>query len=234
MTEAPHTEAPQPEAPVTERAETALLSLLAERPFLDVRFAEIAERADVALADLRRAYEGPFDVLSGFARRIDVAVLDALDPGMVDEPIKDRLFEVLMKRFDLLVPHRPGLAGLRRSAHRDPLLAVHLARLVIGSQAWMLEAAGVSAAGPKGAVRAATLAAALARIVPVFLDEEDEGLPKTMATLDATLDRLGHLAGRVRRLEERIGGLFGVCRRARSKAPAAADADTDLAVDPAI
>lgn len=232
MTEAPSPEAPLPEASVTERAETALLSLLAERPFLDIRFAEIAERGDVALADLRRAYEGPFDVLSGFARRIDVAVLDALDPTMADESIRERLFEVLMKRFDLLGPHRAGLAGLRRSARRDPLLAVHLARLVVGSQAWMLEAAGVSAAGPKGAVKSAALAAALARVVPVFLDEEDEGLPKTMATLDATLDRLGHLAGRVRRLEETFGGFFAVCRRDRRKAPAADDAD--LAVDPAI
>ncbi|MCE1238247.1 MAG: TetR/AcrR family transcriptional regulator [Hyphomicrobiales bacterium] len=232
MTEAPVTEAPMTEAPLTERAETALFSLLADRPFLHIRLAEIAERADVPLADLRRAYESPFDVLSGFARRIDVAVLEARDPAMAGEPVKDRLFDVLMKRFDLLGPHRAGLAGLRRSARRDPLLAVHLARLVIGSQAWMLEASGVSAAGPKGVAKSATLAAALARVVPVFLDETDAGLPKTMAALDAALDRLGRLAGRVRRIEETVGRVFAVCRRDRREKPSVDAAD--VAIDPAI
>lgn len=219
------------EVSVTERAETALLALLAERSFAEIGIAEIAERAGVSLADLRRAYEGPFDVLSGFARRIDVAVLDGLDPAMAGEPIKDRLFDALMKRFDLLAPHRAGLAGLRRSARRDPLLAVHLARLVIGSQAWTLEASGVSAAGPRGAAKAAALAAALGRIVPAFLDEEDAGLPRTMAALDAALDRLGRLAGRVRRVEETIGGVFAACRRRRAT-PAATE--TEAAIDPAI
>lgn len=220
------------EVSVTERAETALLALLAERPFAEIGIAEIAERGGVSLADLRRAYEGPFDVLSGFARRVDVAVLDGLDPAMAGEPVKDRLFDALMKRFDLLAPHRAGLAGLRRSARRDPILAVHLARLVIGSQAWTLEASGVPAAGPRGVAKAAALAAALARIVPAFLDEEDAGLPRTMAALDAALDRLGRLAGRVRRVEETVGGVFAACRRGRRETPAATEAEA--AIDPAI
>ena len=141
----------------TRRAEEALLGLLAETPFRDVRLAEVATRAGVPLADLRRAYEGPLDILSGFTRRIDVAVLEGDDPAMAGEPIKDRLLDALMRRYDLLAPHRPGLEGLARSARRDPVLAVHLARLLIGSQAWILEASGVSANGPYGAAKAAMI-----------------------------------------------------------------------------
>jgi len=92
----------------TSRIETALLDLVADRPFRDVRLAEVAERAGVPLADLRRAYDGPFDVLSGFARRIDVGVLAGEDASMRGEPIKQRLADALMRRFDLLAPHRPG------------------------------------------------------------------------------------------------------------------------------
>ncbi|NLH83656.1 MAG: TetR/AcrR family transcriptional regulator [Phyllobacteriaceae bacterium] len=195
----------------TTRIETALLDLLADRSFHEIRLAEVAELAGVPLADLRRAYDGPFDVLSGFARRIDVAVLAGDDASMRGEPIKQRLADALMRRFDLLAPHRAGLAGLSRSARRDPALAVHLTRLLVGSQAWILEAAGVSAGGPWGAAKATALAVAVARIAPTFLAEEDAGLPKTMAALDAALDRLGKLAertGAARRLLRRW-----VCRR---------------------
>ncbi len=218
---------------VTLRAETALLDLVAERPFRAVGLSAVAERAGVALADLRRAYDGPLDILSGFARRIDTATLAGDDPGMKGEPTKDRLFDVLMRRFDLLAPHRAGLKGLERSARRDPVLALHLGRLVVGSQAWMLEAAGVSSAGPRGALRALGLAAGLARVVPVFLAEDESGLPKTMAALDATLDRLGGLARRVRGIEARLGRF--TCRRACDAPAAKTNAEPSAAAaDPSI
>lgn len=228
------------ETSIPERTETALLELLADRPFVAVRLADVAERAGVSLADLRRAYDGPLDVLSGFARRIDVAVLEDDDPSMRSEPIKDRLFDVLMRRFDRLAPHRAGLAGLRRSARRDPVLAVHLTRLLIGSQAWILEASGVGANGPRGAARAAALATALVRIGPIFLEEEEEGLPKTMAALDAALDRLGRLAEGVARIERVVGRFRGCRRRGRGEAGKTAPAvsepidGTDGTLDPVI
>lgn len=217
----------------TRRAEEALLGLLAETPFRDVRLAEVATRAGVPLADLRRAYEGPLDILSGFTRRIDVAVLEGDDPAMAGEPIKDRLLDALMRRYDLLAPHRPGLEGLARSARRDPVLAVHLARLLIGSQAWILEASGVSANGPYGAAKAAALSAALVRLAPTFFADAEAGLPKTMAALDAALDRLGRLAERTGRVRARCRSILSCCRPGKREAPATAEAAGE-AVDPAI
>lgn len=223
------------EAPLSERIEAALFELLADRAFHEVRLVDLAERAGVGLGALRRAYDGPFAVLSGFSRRIDAMVLDDDDPAMRAEPIKDRLFDVLMRRFDLLAPYRPGLGGLMRSARRDPFLAAHLTRLLVGSQTWILEASGVAAGGPRGAAKAAVLGAALVRLAPTFLDDEEEGLPKTMAALDEALDRLGRLSEGVARVEGVLGGLLG-CRRTsrRRDRPAPAPAAEDAAIDPAI
>jgi hypothetical protein len=193
-------------ASVAERAETALLDLVADRAFSTIGLADLAERAAVGLADLRRLYDRPVDVLVGFTRRIDVAVLDGGDPETAAGGRRDRLFDVLMRRFDLLAPHRAGLRGLARSARRDPRLALRLTTLVVGSQVWMLEASGVATGGLVGAFRAPVLAAALARVIPVFLDEADPALPKTMKAVDETLDRLV-------RLDRRVTGLAGFCRR---------------------
>ena len=185
---------------VVEKIEDALLALAGEKTFLDIRLAEIAERAGVDLAELRRAFDGPFAILESFCRRIDVAVLASDDPSLAGEPRRERLFDALMRRFDLLAPHRAGIAGLERSARRDPLLACHLGRLACGSQAWLLESAGISTAGLLGRLRAPALTVAVIRLLPVFLADDEEGLPKTMAALDATLDRLGDLEGRAGRL----------------------------------
>ena len=208
----------------TTRIEDALFDLLATTDFGNIRLGDLAAKADVSLADLRRAYESPLDVLSGFARRIDVAVLEGIDPAMAGEPVKDRLFDAAMRRFDLLAPHRAGLAGLERSARRDPRLALHLARMVVGSQAWLLEASGVSAAGPRGRAKAVAMAAALARVVPVFLAEAEPGLPKTMAALDGALDRLGRVAERVGKAERAATWMVERCRSIRRGTRPAAEA----------
>jgi AcrR family transcriptional regulator len=181
---------------VLEKIEDALLALAGEKAFLDIRLAEIAERAELDLADLRKAFDGPFAILESFCRRIDVRVLETDDPSLAEEPRRERLFDALMRRFDLLVPYRAGIAGLERSARRDPVLACHLGRLACGSQTWLLESAGISTAGLLGRLRAPALAVAVVRLLPVFLADEEEGLPKTMAALDETLDRLGALQAR--------------------------------------
>jgi AcrR family transcriptional regulator len=185
-----------------DKIEDALLELAAEKPFLDIRLAEIAERAGLDLVELRKAVDGPFAVLESFARRIDVATLASDDPSMAGEPRRERLFDALMRRFDLLAPYRPGLAGLENAARRDPILACHLVRLACGSQTWLLESAGISTAGLWGRLRAPALVVALARLLPVFLADGEEGLPKTMAALDETLDRLGDLESRARTLRD--------------------------------
>lgn len=210
---------------VAAKIEDALLALAAEKPFCDIRLAEIAERAGLDLAALRQAYDGPFAILESFARRIDVATLASDDPSMAEEPRRERLFDALMRRFDLLSPYRDGIAGLERAARRDPMLACHLARLSCGSQSWMLESAGISTGGLVGRLRGPALAVALARLLPVFLADEEEGLPKTMAALDATLDRLKGFDERARRACDFLSG-FG---RRKADPPPSPDGPDDAA-----
>lgn len=197
--------------------ETAFVAAAAERAFSEVDLTAVASVAGVSLAEVRRLYEGPLDILASFARRIDVGVIEGTDASLAAEPARERLFDALMRRFDLLAPYRAGLAGLDRSARRDPVLAVTLARLVVGSQAWVLRSAGISTGGIVGRLRAPTLAVTFARIVPVFLAEEDAGLPKTMATLDEALKSLEKAEARVSDVTARVGRWWCACRAAAEK-----------------
>jgi hypothetical protein len=51
----------------------------------------------------------------------------------------------------------------------------------------MLEAAGIGATGPRGKLRAQGAALMFARVVSVWLDDDEEGLDRSMAALDRGL-----------------------------------------------
>jgi hypothetical protein len=82
-----------------------------------------------------------------------------------------------------------------RSARRNPGLAFALNAMAVRSQRWMLEAAGIGTAGPRGALRAQGAALTFARVLSVWIDDEDEGLDRTMAALDRGLASAERWAG---------------------------------------
>ncbi len=201
----------------------ATLTLAAERSIFAVGLAEIAEKAGVTLAELRARYDSRVAILEDFARLIDERLLAGHERDMAGEPPRERLFDVMMQRFDALVPYRPGLKGLRRAAMRDPLFALTLGRIAAGSQRWTLASAGLEPRGAfaavRGLARAQALVAVTARVMPVFLDDEEAGLPKTMAALDTALKRLDRMADVVTRIEEVCGR---ICRKDERRTRAAA------------
>jgi hypothetical protein len=58
--------------------------------------------------------------------------------------------------------------------------------MAVRSQQWMLTAAGIPCAGPKGMIRAQGLAILFARVVRTFADDADDNT-HTMAALDRAL-----------------------------------------------
>ena len=59
----------------------------------------------------------------------------------------------------------------------------------------MLTAAGIDAAGPRGMVRAQGLALLFAKVLRTWVDDDDEGLARTLAALDRALARGQRWAG---------------------------------------
>ncbi|MFG1345719.1 TetR/AcrR family transcriptional regulator [Xanthobacter autotrophicus DSM 431] len=183
---------------VREACLRSFLSLLAERPFARIALADVAERCGVALGEMRASFASTTDLLAAFFRATDRHVLAEGGPDSEDfagEGPKDRLFEVLMRRLDALEPYKDSVRGLLRSARRDPILAFQLLKLSETSQRWMLAAAGIDCTGLSGSVRAKGLALLFARVLDVWLDEEDPGLPQTMAALDRELANGAKLLG---------------------------------------
>jgi len=180
-----------------ERIVQALMTLLAEQPIERIglaEIAEIAERAGVSLAELRGEFGSPLAVLAAHVKELDRKVLAEIDPDMEEESPRERLFDVLMRRIELLSPHKEAVRSLLRSARRDPPLALALNAMAVRSQQWMLTAAGIGASGPKGMVRAQGLALLFANVLRTWVDDDDDG-SRTLAALDRDLARGQRFAG---------------------------------------
>jgi AcrR family transcriptional regulator len=175
--------------PPRERIIAAFMALLAEQPIERIDLAEIAKRAEVSLADLRGEFSTTLAILAAHMKEIDRAVLRGGAGDMAQEPARERLFDVLMRRLETHAPHREAVRSLLRSATRNPPLALALNGLAVQSQQWMLAAADISASGPKGMVRAQGLALLYASVLRTWLDDTDPGLARTMAALDSALAR---------------------------------------------
>ena len=190
------------------RTVDALMRLAAEQAWEEITLRAVAERAGVTLAALRDAYDGRVGILADFVRRIDEQVLAGLDPDMADEAPRERLFDVLFSRFEALGAHKQAIRNLGRAARRDPLLALQLDCIAIRSMAWMMAAAGIRSSGAGELLRAQGLALVWARVMRVWLEDDDPGLARTMAELDR---RLREAERAIRRLDR----LAGILRRAR-------------------
>jgi AcrR family transcriptional regulator len=178
---------PPPGTP-RERIIDALMALLAEQPIERIGLKELAAQAGVTLAELRGEFGSPLAVLAAHVKETDRKVLAEIDPDMEEESPRERLFDVLMRRLELLAPHRDAVRSLLRSVRRDPPLALALNKMAVCSQQWMLTAAGIGAAGPKGMIRAQGLALLFANVLRTWVDD-DEDNTLTLAALDRDLAR---------------------------------------------
>ena len=173
----------------------ALLTLLAQQPIEHIGLGDIAQEAGVSLAELRDEFSSVMAIVSAYMKDIDRKVLSADVSDMDDEPVREKLFDILMRRLEAHTPHKEAIRSLLRSSFRDPPLALAMNGLVGRSMSWMLTAAGISTAGPRGIVRAQGLALSYARVVSTWVEDDDPGLAKTMSALDRELARGQQLSG---------------------------------------
>ena len=170
----------------------AALDLVAEKGWTAVGLRDIAAAAGVGLAALYVVFPSKIALVSAFMAGTDAVVLEGVEPSTdPDETARDRLFDVLMQRYELLKPRRAALEAIARGVLRDPVAALALRRALLRSMGAMLEAAGISADGARGAVRKNALAMVHIAVSRVWSGDESADMSKTMVALDHRLKRLG-------------------------------------------
>lgn len=192
-----------PTVPPREAAVEALMRLAAEQPWDDIEIGDIAREAGLSLAELRELFPSKGAVLGGLSRIIDRKVLDDDGSDLAEEPTRERLFDVLMRRLDAMTPYKAALRRISYALRGDPLAMLALNGVALNSHRFMLAAAGIDTEGPLGRLKLQGVVIAFARVVETWLQDEDPALARTMARLDKEIrsgERLMERAEDARRL----------------------------------
>ncbi len=170
-----------------QAAPEAAMRLAAKLGWRNVTLDAVAAECGLSPAALRKQYPSRAALLAGFLRMIDGRVLEAGTVEADAGPARDRLFEVMMRRYEALQPYRKAVASIAADAPRDPLAVLCLAQPVRRSMAWMLEAAGIPHSGPLGLIKAKGLGLVHLAVMRVWLNDRTSDLAPTMAALDRVL-----------------------------------------------
>jgi len=174
---------------------TAAFRLAGEEGWPRVNVVKAARAAELSLSEARERFPSRDSILLRFGRLADqAALLDAPSEG----PVRDRLFDLLMRRFDMLQANRAGVTALLRALPSDPPAALLLACATRRSMGWMLQAAGVGTTGPRGGLAVSGLMAVWVWAVRAWEKDESEDLSGTMAAVDTALQRAEWLSSWLR------------------------------------
>ena len=181
------------------------MALAAVQGWRDTTMMDIAEGAGLTLLEMRGLFASKTAILAGLIRQTDDIILRDDGGDMAGEPVRDRLFDVIMRRLDALANYRVGLAAVARELPRDPCA---LACLAAGpgrrSLQWMLEAARIQPWGLAAPLQQKGLGLVYLSVFRVWLNDDGDDQAKTMAALDKALGRVEILMGALRRRPKRF------------------------------
>lgn len=173
----------------------AALDLAAEHGWARTSLGAIAKAAGIPPADLYARFPSKVAILRAYLAQIDEAALGP--PVAADEPVRDRLFDLVMRRFDALAPHKAGVRAILADLPADPATGLCLGPRFLRSMTALADAAGVKTTGLLGALRVKALAATYLCVLRTWFDDESADKASTMAALDRRLKRLEMLENSV-------------------------------------
>jgi hypothetical protein len=185
---------PPLDAAVRRDLARAALSLAAAGPWREVTLARLADEVSRPLSDFYGA--SPGEAVDCAEEAFDRAIgedLDALDPG---QSVRDRLFELIMRRFEAMEPHRAAVQAMEVGLDRDPMLMAAAHQRHVRCARWVLALAGLEADGMTGQARAQGLGVISGQARAAWRGDEAGDFAKTMSSLDKNLRRAEEMFGR--------------------------------------
>lgn len=192
---------------IIEKGLKAALELAASRPWADIPLADIAARAKLSLSDFH-GVAGREDLVEALDGYFDKAM--SADGVPEETSPRERLFDVIMLRFEAMEPYRAGLLELLKFRETSLTHVVRLPGHRHASAAWALASAGLdNDGGAPASLKRIAIAVVIAQAERAWRKETSGDFALTMAALDKGL----------RRAEERLGQLRRFTGRASTSKP---------------
>jgi hypothetical protein len=172
----------------------AALSLAGSVPWREVTLIRLADAAARPVSDFYGATLG--EAVDCVEEAFDRAIADATDELDPKQTVRDRLFELIMRRFEAMEPHREAVLAMEHGLDRDPTLMAAAHQRHVRCARWVLAIAGMEADGMTGQARAQGLGVIIGQARAAWRGDSAGDFAKTMASLDKNLRRAEEMFGR--------------------------------------
>lgn len=178
---------------IQQKIYTSTLKLASSHEWSTLQLEQIARQAKISLAEIKKYYATTDDILpeivDDFSQKVSLTV-GKLSPNT---PIKDRLFEIFMARFDLLQQNRSAILNILTYVKKNPARA---ATLLKAQQQAMTSMFKLTRHNPSTIqpLISASLLVVFVLTVATWQHDQSADMSKTMATLDRHLRYANKLA----------------------------------------
>ena len=153
---------------------------------------DAAREAGLSLDTARKRFGCKTMLLLTLGRLADEAAL--VEDGS-EGSVREKLFDMIMRRLDVFQQYREGVRAVLRAVPLDPPLALLLGGATMESMKWLADAAGLDTAGLAGVVRLQALLGVWTLTLRAWDRDDSQDMGLTMAALDQALDRAARFTG---------------------------------------
>jgi ubiquinone biosynthesis protein COQ9 len=172
-----------------ERIIDSAFELAAEHRWNDISLSQISQKSRISLGEMFVEFSGRQSIVDAFLDRIDQETLAAAEDVDSEIELRDRFLDLVMMRFEAMASYKAALRSITRDMSTRPEVAIRGVARVARLQRWLIDAVGAHTPGLRGAIKICGLTAIYLDAFSVWLNEDDVGVPRTMARLDRSLQR---------------------------------------------
>lgn len=168
----------------TKIAQAALVCA-SERAWADVTLEQIAKTAKIQLRHIEDLFPDTLAVLSAIIRYIDAEAIHTTGKPNRKDTLHDRLFAIIMARFDVLQEHRKAILSITKTI--EPLVLLTLLEELWTSAKKTLHHARSRQKKEQNTLHQATLLLIIAATFSYWKNDTSKDMARTMAALDRFL-----------------------------------------------
>ena len=149
----------------------------------------LSQECDFDVLNVTGRIRNKVDLLVAFSAFIDMTVNQSIDADLKDDqiPVRERLLEALLIRFEALVPYKAGIIKLMKAFPHNPSFVVIGSKSLKLSMEATLTAVGLEAKGIQGAIRVKGMCMIFMSGVCTWSKDNSEDLSATTRILDERL-----------------------------------------------
>ena len=166
-----------------------LMKKIASDGWQSIDLESLSQECEFDVLNVTGQLRNKVDLLVAFSEFIDTTVAQSIDADLKDDqiPLRERLLEALLIRFELLAPYKAGIIKLMTTLPNNPNFVLIGSKSLKLSMEATLAAVGLEAKGIQGAIRVKGLCIIFLSGVCTWSKDYSEDLSATTRALDERL-----------------------------------------------